>query len=290
MKIAIIFILSFFMAFTTHAQNTKINVVVIGAHPDDADLDVGGTAYQFAQMGHNVLFVSLTNGDAGHFKKGGGELAKIRMKETEEAGKRIGVTYKVLDNHDAELMPTLELRHDIIRIIRNWNADVVITHRPYDYHPDHRNTAIAVQDAAFLVTVPNVTPDVPELKVNPVFLYSQDNFQKPNPFQPDIAVDISDVYDKKVYGMAAQESQFFEWLPWLNGQLEDVPDNEQDRLEWLGKMRLIPPSPAMRKSLEKWYDAETAEKAWAVEAFEICEFGRHPSDEEIRMLFPMLGQ
>ncbi|WP_319481527.1 PIG-L family deacetylase [uncultured Draconibacterium sp.] len=290
MKIAIIFILSFFFAFTSQAQNSKINVVVIGAHPDDADVDVGGTAYQFAQMGHHVLFVSLTNGDAGHFSKGGGALAKIRMKEAEEAGKRIGVTYKVLDNHDAELMPTLKLRHDIIRIIRNWKADVVITHRPYDYHPDHRNTAIAVQDAAFLVTVPNVAPDVPALKVNPVFLYSHDNFKKPNPFQPDIAVDISAVYDKKVYGMAAHESQFFEWLPWLNGQLKDVPDNEQDRLEWLAKMRLNTPSPTMRKSLEKWYNSETAEKASAVEAFEICEFGRHPSDDDIRMLFPMLGK
>ncbi|QIA08638.1 PIG-L deacetylase family protein [Draconibacterium halophilum] len=290
MKILILFLLSLFFAFTTHAQNSKINVVVIGAHPDDADVDVAGTAYQFAQMGHNVLFVSLTNGDAGHYNKGGGALAKIRIKEAEEAGKRIGVTYKVLDNHDAELMPTLKLRHDIIRIIRNWNADVVITHRPYDYHPDHRNTAIAVQDAAFLVTVPNVAPDVSALKVNPVFLFSHDNFQKPNPFQPDIAVDISAVYDKKVYGMAAHESQFFEWLPWLNGKLEEVPDNEQDRLEWLGKMRLNTPTPAMRKSLEKWYDAETAEKAQAVEAFEICEFGRHPSDEDIKMLFPMLGK
>ncbi|WP_321375266.1 PIG-L deacetylase family protein [uncultured Draconibacterium sp.] len=290
MRTTIILLLSCLFVFTTHAQNSKINVVVIGAHPDDADVDVGGTAYQFAQMGHNVLFVSLTNGDAGHFSKGGGALAKIRMKEAEEAGKRIGVTYKVLDNHDAELMPTLKLRHDIIRIIRNWNADVVITHRPYDYHPDHRNTAIAVQDAAFLVTVPNVAPDVPALKVNPVFLYSHDNFQKPNPFQPDIAVDISAVYDKKVYGMAAHESQFFEWLPWLNGVLEDVPDNEQERLEWLGKMRLVTITPAMRKSLEKWYSTETAEKATAVEAFEICEFGRHPSDEEIQMLFPMLGK
>nr|WP_319512477.1 PIG-L family deacetylase [uncultured Draconibacterium sp.] len=290
MRTTILVLFGFFWAFTTQAQNSKINVVVIGAHPDDADVDVGGTAYQYAQMGHNVLFVSLTNGDAGHFSKGGGALAKIRMKEAEEAGKRIGVTYKVLDNHDAELMPTLKLRHDIIRIIRNWNADVVITHRPYDYHPDHRNAAIAVQDAAFLVTVPNVAPDVPALRVNPVFLYSHDNFQKPNPFQPDIAVDISAVYDKKVYGMAAHESQFFEWLPWLNGQLDGMPDNEQERLEWLGKMRLITITPAMRKSLEKWYSAETAEQATAVEAFEICEFGRHPSDEEIRTLFPMLGK
>lgn len=285
-------LLLFFFAglfFSLTAQEQKINVVVIGAHPDDADVDVGGTAYQFSQMGHNVLFVSLTNGDAGHFNKGGGALAKIRMKEAEEAGRRIGVTYKVLDNHDAELMPTLKLRHDVIRIIRNWDADVVITHRPYDYHPDHRNTAIVVQDAAFLVTVPNVAPDVPALKTNPVFLYSHDGFQKPNPFQPDIVVDISQVYDKKVYGMAAHESQFFEWLPWLNGVLDQVPKTENERLEWLGKIRYSEITPAIRKSMEKWYGTEVAEKSTAAEAFEICEFGRHPSDEEIRKLFPMIG-
>ena len=64
------------------------------------------------------LFVSLTNGDAGHHEKGGGALAKIRMAEAKEAGKRFGVEYKVLDNHDGELMPTLENRKKIIRIIR----------------------------------------------------------------------------------------------------------------------------------------------------------------------------
>lgn len=290
MKNLLTFTLLFLFALVLHAQDPKLNIVVIGAHPDDCDVDAGGTAYQFAQMGHHVLFVSLTNGDAGHYSKGGGALAKIRMKEAEEAGRRIGVTYKVLDNHDAELMPTLELRHEIIRIIRRWNADVVITHRPYDYHPDHRNTGIAVQDAAFLVTVPNVAPDVPALKVNPVFLYSQDGFQKPNPFQPDIAVDISEVYDKKVYGMAAHESQFFEWLAWLDGKLETVPEGEQERLDWLAKMRLNTPTPAIRKSLEKWYSPEVAAKATAAEAFEICEFGRHPSDEDIVHLFPMLGK
>lgn len=290
MKSSILFVLFFLFAFAIQAQDSKLNIVVIGAHPDDCDGDVGGTAYQFAQMGHKVLFVSLTNGDAGHFSKGGGALAKIRMNESQEAGKRFGVTYKVLDNHDAELMPTLKLRHDVIRLIRSWNADVVITHRPYDYHPDHRNTGIVVQDAAFLVTVPNVAPDVPALSINPVFLYSQDGFQKPNPFQPDIAVDISAVYDKKVYGMAAHESQFFEWLPWLNGKIDEVPEGEKERLEWLEKGRMNTPTPAIRASLEKWYGSEKAKIATAAEAFEICEFGRHPSDDDILKLFPMLGK
>ena len=143
------------------AQDQKINVVVIGAHPDDCDLDAGGTAIKFAQMGHHVLFVSVTNGDAGHFNKGGVVLAKIRKAEAEEAGKRFGVTYKVLDNHDGLLMPDLKVRSELIRLIREWKADVVIGPRPYDYHPDHRNTAIAIQDAAFMVIVPNIVPETP---------------------------------------------------------------------------------------------------------------------------------
>ncbi len=270
------------------AQNEKLNIVVIGAHPDDADLDAGGTAIKFSKLGHNVLFVSVTNGDAGHFRHGGGALAKIRMAEAQESGKRFGVTYKVLDNHDGELTPALHVRLDIIRLIRNWNADVVIGPRPNDYHPDHRNTAILVQDAAYMVIVPNVAPDTPPLKKNPVFLFSEDRFQKPYPFQPDIVVDITDVIDQKVYGMAAHESQFFEWLPWLDGELESLPKTEKGRLEWLKGKWVRPVRPEVKQSLVKWYGEGKANQVKYAEAFEICEYGRRPDENEIRRLFPML--
>ncbi len=269
------------------AQNEKLNVVVIGAHPDDADVVAGGTAILLSRLGHNVLFVSVTNGDAGHFNQGGGVLAKIRTAEAHEAGKRFGVTYKVLDHHDGELMPDLHVRHDIIRLIRNWNADVVIGPRPNDYHPDHRNTAILVQDAAYMVIVPNVAPDTPPLKKNPVFLYAEDRFKKPYPFQPDIAVDITDVIDEKIYGVAAHTSQFFEWLPWLSGELESLPKTEKGRLEWLKNIWARPVKPEVRQSLIKWYGKEAGEKVKYAEAFEICEYGRMPDENEIKRLFPM---
>lgn len=287
----LILILFIFLPFSTMlSQDKNVNVIVIGAHPDDPDGSAGGTAIKFAKLGHNVLFVSLTNGDAGHQSKGGGALARIRRAEAQEAGKRFGVTYKVLDNHDGELLPTLEVRHQVIRLIREWNADTVIGPRPYDYHPDHRNTAIVIQDAAYLVIVPNVTPDTPPLKKNPVFLYVQDRFQKPHPFSPDIAVDISDVFDQKIYGMAAHESQYFEWLPWTAGQDKNVPKGEKERIEWLksGRRRAI--IPAVRESLVKWYGKEKADKITDAEAFEICEYGRQPNEEEIRGLFPMLSK
>mgnify|MGYP006288922759 CR=1 FL=1 len=266
----------------------KVNVVVIGAHPDDCDIDAGGTAIKFAEAGHNVLFVSLTNGDAGHHEKGGGALAKIRMAEAKEAGKRFGVEYVVLNNHDGELMPTLQNRLDVIRLIREWNADVVIGPRPYDYHPDHRNTAIILQDAAYMVIVPNIVPDTPPLKRNPVFLYAEDRFQKPYPFQPDIAIDISDVFEQKIYGMAAHESQFFEWLPWTSGKLNEVPESEKKRLEWLAAWRNPNIKDKTRKVLARWYGNEKAVTIKAAEAFEVCEYGRQPSDEEIKKLFPFL--
>lgn len=280
--------LSFLLLNFCSAQQ-KINVVVIGAHPDDCDVDAGGTAILWAKAGHNVMFVSVTNGDAGHHEKGGGALAKIRLAEAQEAGKRFGVKYVVLDNHDGELMPTLENRLKIIRLIRQWNADVVIGPRPNDYHPDHRNTAILIQDAAYMVIVPNVAPDTPPLKKNPVFLFTQDGFQKPYPFQPDIVVDITQVADQKIYAMAAHESQFFAWLPWTNGTLGQVPETEKERLDWLAKWRNQEIPENIQKSLVKWYGTENAAKAKIAEAFEICEFGRRPSDEEIRELFPMLN-
>jgi len=271
------------------SQDQKLNIVFIGAHPDDCDVDAGGTAIKFAQLGHRVLFVSTTNGDAGHFSKGGIALAKIRKSEAEDAGKRMGITYKVLDNHDGLLMPDLNLRLQLIRIIREWKADVVIGPRPYDYHPDHRNTAIAIQDAAFLVIVPKIAPETPALKKNPVFLYTEDGFKKPNPFSPDIVVDITSVFELKIYGIAAHKSQFFEWLPWLAGQSASVPKTEAERLKWLAEKRKGIISKEMKAGLSKWY-GQKADQVKYAEAFEICEYGSYPDDEKIKQLFPMLGK
>ena len=193
------------------AADPPLRIIVFGAHPDDCDLDAGGTAMLWTQKGHAVKFVSLTNGDAGHQSEGGGALARRRRAEAEEAGRRFGVAeYEVLDNHDGELEPTLAVRHEVIRRIRRWNADLVIAPRPNDYHPDHRNTGLVVQDTAYMVVVPNVCPDTPPLRRNPVYMYSQDHFQRPNPFRPDVAVDVDSVIDRKIQAMDAHVSQFYE--------------------------------------------------------------------------------
>lgn len=287
----IIFALAFILsAYLLIAQSnaTPVRIIMIGAHPDDCDGDGGGTAILLASMGHAVKFISVTNGDAGHQAQGGGALAKRRMAEAKEAGKRFGVTYDVLDNHDGELLPSLEVRLQVIRKIREWNADVVIAPRPNDYHPDHRYTGVLVQDAAYMVTVPNVAPDVKPLVKNPVFLYFEDRFQRPNPFRPDIAVDITGIIDRKVNALAAHESQYFEWLPWIGGYYDEVPKDRTQWQGWLLKRQEREISPAIRKSLEQWYGADKAAKVKYVEAFEICEYGKQPSEEDIKKIFPML--
>jgi LmbE family N-acetylglucosaminyl deacetylase len=277
--------------FAASAQNeNKVRIIMIGAHPDDCDQDGGGTAILLAKMGYAVKFVSVTNGDAGHQTMGGKELAKRRYDEAQEAGKRFGVTYDVLDNHDGKLEPSLDVRMQVIRKIREWNADVVIAPRPNDYHPDHRYTGVLVQDAAYMVAVPNIAPETPALKKNPVFLYFQDGFQRPNPFRPDIAIDITSVFSQKIHALDAHVSQMYEWLPWIGHYLDQVPQNKADREAWLAKTRGVTITPAVRASLEKWYGKDKAAKVQQAEAFEICEYGTQPTDEDIKRLFAVLGK
>lgn len=282
-------LLSVTIASTAFSQNEKLRIIVIGAHPDDCDLDAGGTAILFAKMGHAVKFVAVTNGDAGHQKLKGAPLAKRRLGEAKEAGRRFGVEYDVLDNHDGQLEPTLNVRLQVIRKIREWNADMVIAPRPNDYHPDHRYTGVLVQDAAFMVTVPNIAPETPALKKNPVFVYSQDRFQRPNPFRADIAVDISSVYQQKVHALDAHVSQVYEWLPWIGHYADKVPADTTERKKWLFDFSRVEIIPGVRTALEKWYGKDHAAGVQYAEAFEICEYGAQPDEARQKQLFPMLG-
>jgi LmbE family N-acetylglucosaminyl deacetylase len=180
------------------APGTVLHIIAFGAHPDDCELNTSGVAAKWAALGHKFKCVAVTNGDIGHWQSAGGPLALRRRGESQRAAKILGIETEVLDNHDGELMVTLENRRKIARLIREWQADIVISHRPNDYHPDHRYTGVLVMDAAYMVQVPFFGPEVPPLKRNPVFLFSEDRFQKPNPFSGDIVVGIDDVIDKKL--------------------------------------------------------------------------------------------
>jgi LmbE family N-acetylglucosaminyl deacetylase len=268
----------------------KLRIICFGAHPDDCELAAGGVGAMWAARGHHVKLVSVTNGDIGHWREAGGPLAKRRKAEAEHADAILGVTSEVLDIHDGELMPTLENRRTITRLIREWKADIVISPRPNDYHPDHRYTGILVQDAAYMVTVPFFCPDVPFLKNNPVFVYCSDSFQKPNPFEPDVAVAIDSVIDKKLDALDALESQFYEGG--ANGSAELVPSDpagqkqrHQDvRAHFARRYQDL--ASKFHAKLAEWYGADKANAVRYAEAFEICEYGRRPDQAELKRLFP----
>jgi N-acetylglucosamine malate deacetylase 1 len=266
-----------------------IRIIVFGAHPDDCELDAGGTAARWAKLGHKVKFVATTNGDIGHHQMAGGILARRRIAEVQKCAEILGISTEVLDNHDGELLPTLENRKTIVRLIREWKADVVIGPRTNDYHPDHRYTGVLLQDAAFMVIVPNFCPDIPSLRKNPVFLYTEDDFQKPNPFAPDIVVPIDSVLDAKAACIDALESQFYEWNPWLSGYEGEIPKGKAERLAWTRDRtarRYGAIANKYRPKLAEWLGAEKAGSVKAAEAFELCEYGSKPSKEELRRLFP----
>ena len=283
------------MGMSTFAGGAEapMNIIVFGAHPDDCELDAGGVAAMWAEQGHRVKFVSTTNGDIGHYTMAGGPLAQRRTKEVRKAAKILGVETEVLDNHDGELMPTLENRKTIIRLIREWKADIVIGPRTNDYHPDHRYTAVLLQDAAFMVTVPYICPDIPRLTKNPVFLYASDRFMKPYPFEPDIVVDISGVAEKKIAAVSVLESQFLEWNPWLSGRLDEVPEDPEAAKAWVQaafSKRFAREADKYRAELASRYGKQRAAAATHAEAFEIAEYGSQPSEEVIRKLFPFFPE
>lgn len=265
----------------------KLSVLFIGAHPDDADIQFGGTAIKYLQLGHTVSYLTLTNGDAGHHVEGGGALAQRRRKESQNVARLLGINYIVLDNHDGELQATNENRKKVIQVIREVKADLIVTHRPNDYHVDHRNTSLLVQDAAYLVCVPNVVPFVPRLESNPVIVYHQDDFKKPTPFTPEIFVDITDVIDRKLEALSLHESQVFEWIPFIEGYLQDVPKEKSDRLPWLRK-RWGNPSNVNQflPQLKQKMASEAFNAIQYIEAFERCEYGGRLTGENIRTLFP----
>jgi LmbE family N-acetylglucosaminyl deacetylase len=269
-----------------------LRLLIIGAHPDDADYHGGGIAALYRAAGHVVKMVSLTNGDAGHQTLRGPALAQRRRAEAAAAGAVIGATYDLLDNHDGQLLPTLENRWQVIRLIRAFAPDLVLTHRPNDYHPDHRYTSQLVQDAAYLVTVPAVVPDTPHLARDPVIAYLPDEFQKPHPFRPVVAVDVGGVLDQIIAMLDCHASQFYEWLPYNKGVLDQVPGDATARRNWLAgqvRERLRKQANRFRELLATCYGPERGPRVEYAEAFEGCEYGAPLDEAAQRRLFPFAG-
>lgn len=268
----------------------KLRIICFGAHPDACELLAAGVTAKWAEQGHHVKFVAVTNGDLGHWRMAGGPLAQRRKAEVERCAGILGIETEVLDIHDGELMPTLENRKIITRLIREWKADIVMCHRPYDYHPDTRNVGLLVRDSSFMVTVPYFCPDTPYLTENPFFLYFEDQFQKPSPFVGDIVVSIDDVIEKKMSCIEALETQYYEGgcCSGVDSLPEDAAAEAVRKKEVYDtiKKRFSATADRFREKLAEMYGEEKARAIGHAEAFEICEYGLQPTHDEILEMFP----
>jgi LmbE family N-acetylglucosaminyl deacetylase len=272
----------------TVAQTRPLRIVAFGAHPDDAELKASGVAAQWAAAGHKVKFVAMTNGDVGHFESAGGPLARRRKAEVAECARILGIESQVLDIHDGELVPTLENRKAMARIIREWQADIVMGHRPYDYHPDHRYTGVLMDDSAVVVVAPFFVPDTPPTPRNPVFMYYSDGFQDPKPFTPTIVVGIDDVADKKWKCVSAMPSQFGDKDSWQGRTLPNVPAGDAERAAYLldiVKKRNMAVADQYRERLVASYGAERGKQVKYAEAFQMGQYGRQASADELKQMF-----
>ena len=279
----------------------KLKVMIIGAHPDDCDIHCGGLALKYVDAGHKVKFVSVTDGSGGHHVLSPKPIAERRKAETQEVAKLTGIAYDVWDIPDGETVADLEARKRMVREIRKFHPDIVVCNRPNDYHVDHRNVSLMVQDASYLLIVPNFCPDTPPMKKMPVIMHWYDRFQNP-PFQPDVVVGIDEVVEKKFEMVACHESQLFEWLPFTNGVLDQVPEGKEARLAWLHQPRYdgtgtgggtvseqkeAIQADKFRQLLVELYGEEKGNAVRYAESYSLCEYGTQLTKEKINEYFPL---
>ena len=274
---------------TQPAPAQPLRIIAFGAHPDDAELKAAGVAALWAAKGHKVKFVAMTNGDVGHFSEAGGPLAQRRNKEVQECARILGITTEVLDIHDGELEPSLENRRTVARLIRDWQADIVMGHRPYDYHPDHRYTGVLMDDAAVVVVAPFFVPDTTPTPRNPLFFYYSDGFEQPTRFVPTVVADIDAAADKKWQCISAMPSQFGDKDSWQGRTRPDVPKNDAERPAYLlnlAKQRTAAVADQYRDRLVAIYGEERGRKVKYAEAFQLGQYGRQATADELKTLFP----
>ena len=267
----------------------QLRIIAFGAHPDDAELKAAGVAALWAAQGHKVKFVAATNGDIGHFAQAGGPLAIRRTKEVQECARILGITTDVLDIHDGELEPNLATRRTFARKIRDWQADVVIGHRRYDYHPDHRYVGVLLDDTAVVVGAPFFVPDTPPTQGNPIYLSSADGFATPKPFAPDVVVDIDPVAEKKFECIAAMPSQFADADSWQGRTLPNMPEGDAARKAYIidtVKGWLAAAAEEFRPQLIARYGQDRGSKVKYAEAFQLNQYGRQVSREQLDTLVP----
>jgi LmbE family N-acetylglucosaminyl deacetylase len=271
-------------------QNVRVpRLLCIGAHPDDCEIQTSGLAALWTGNGGAARFLSLTDGSAGHQELAGAKLAAIRRSEAHAGAGAVGADSVVFDNLDGSLLPSLENRQKVIRAVREFGPDVIVTHRTNDYHPDHRYTGVLVQDACYMIMVPNVAPTVPVPDRAPVVIFMADKFTKPYPIQADLVFDIDPVIDKKLDSITSHASQMQEWLPWIDGYVDELPDDEGERRNYVRARAARAPraqAERFRSALVAKYGEARGGEVGHAEAYEVSEYGAPLTEALSRSLFP----
>ena len=282
-----------------------MKILMIGAHQDDNEILCGGLAHKYVKMGYEVRFLSLCNGCGGHHILSPEETTKRRAAESAKVGEYLGLRYDIWDIDDCNIVADLPTRKRMIRYIREFAPDLIITHRTNDYMPDHRAAGQLVQDASYLLIVPHECPDVPAMRKMPVILYSEDPFTTP-PFRCDIVLNMDDEIDTKLQILDFNVSQIYEWLPYSNCYENEVPETPEERFEWMKGMNITAETTdeeimaaekgyavefaktaaRFRKELIQRYGKERGSKIRYAEAFEISEYGAKLTKELEQKLFP----
>lgn len=270
-------------------MNELPRLLIIGAHPDDAEYSGGGLATIYRQSGRPVKMISVTDGSAGHHFRKPAELVELRRAEAAAAGKIIGATYETWDFPDGSLEPSLDVRWRIIEEIRTYKPDLVLTHRTCDYHPDHRAVGQCVQDASYLVTVPNVLPAVPALRKDPVVAYLPDHFTRPSPLRPDVIIDITEQVPTIAKMLACHRTQLFEWLAYEGDVLDTVPEDENGKIEWVESWilgHIAYRAERYRDEVMKRFGDAKGTEIQSIEVFEVSEYARQADASVMAHLFP----
>lgn len=282
-----------------------MKILAIGAHQDDNEFRVGGMTVKWVAAGHEVRYLSMTNGCGGHHLLTKEETIATRAKESAAVAEHLGIRYDIWsDQDDCVLVADLATRHRLMRYIREFSPDVIITHRTNDYHADHRAAALLVQDASYLLTVPHACPEVPAMRKMPVILFYEDQFSEP-PFRMKYVAGIDEELEAKMHVAHLNKSQVYEWLPYTHGIKLPETDEEKHTVLWginvtpdttdeevLSQkrgyaVRFAKTAARFRRELIEKYGEEKGSKIRFAEAFGLSEYGAQPDAAFEKALFEL---
>ena len=269
-----------------------LRVMVIGAHPDDADIQCGCTAAKLIAKGARVKFVAVCNGSIGHHKLSRKETAAVRRQETLNAAKVWGLdSYDIYGYEDAGVPYDIPTREVIARKIQEFEPDIIITHRDCDYHVDHRTVGMHVKDCGYMLGCPHWIEGSKALRRRPLILLMNDFFTVPRTLRPDIVVNCDPYIGEWCDALNCQVSQFYEWLAWDKGVEDEVAaigdrsKNTAGRNAYLKKYWAASKEKNAVRFADAWreqYPGKPVPKM--LEAYEISEYGRPPIEEDFELL------